>query len=485
MTLKAKLGLMFGGFAVFVAVSALLAFSCIRLYLDAAFGQFQVSVDSALYLERVIALVEEQAALLESLPPSQDQLKSFEDNRTELSTLFVAVSQRVAPRSAELANVEEILRGIDHAAQQVIQLADQRDLEEASRVVRDELQAKLAPRLREQMAPLRLQLDAQTTAALDRSVRIQHRVATILAANVLAAIALGLLGLLAVRRWIVRPITSLQQATGQIAAGDLNYRMRVRTADEFGVLSRQVNEMAASLTEAQSQLVRQERAAAVAEMVSTIAHNIRNPLAGIRAAAQSTLRELPAQSSLASLQRSTIEAIDSFDKWLRGLLYVAQPIELQRQRVEIATLIEQVAAVFRPSAERRHVKIDLAHGDRTVYADVDPRSFEQALAAVVDNAVEASPTGGTVRIEAAARLRDGTRLTVCVSDEGPGVPEELREKVFEPHFTTRPGSSGIGLPTARKLIEAHGGRLELLDGTSGGTLVRIELPSGAHNTGEV
>ncbi len=282
-------------------------------------------------------------------------------------------------------------------------------------------------------------------------------------------------------KWMLRPIQAIRGAAEQIAIGNLAYRLDESEDDELGALAREVNHMAASLAAAQKQLKQKERAAAMGEMVSVVAHNIRNPVAGIRATAQTCLRDFEPGSATYRQQERIIKAVDSLEQWLKELVHVNLPIELTLKETGIDELIGDLQQVFMPASQRKNVSIDYAPS--RLQLPVDHRHFVQAIASILDNAIQAAPTGSAVNIRTGrAGVRDN-HFFIEISDSGPGVAENLRKKIFEPHFSTKAGGTGIGLSMAKKIIEAHSGRLSLVacNGQAcdaAGATFRVEIPIG-------
>jgi signal transduction histidine kinase len=214
--------------------------------------------------------------------------------------------------------------------------------------------------------------------------------------------------------------------------------------------------------------------AAVGEMASAVAHNIRNPLAGIRATAQSAMRDLPARSPLAQQQHNIVHTIDSFDRWLRDFLRASQPIELNLEPTSVSELIERLVRVFQPSADQKKLRIR-CDADQTGPVNMDSRRVEQALAALLDNAIEVSPPAAEIHIT--AHQDQQHNLTMSILDQGPGVPPAYQDRLFAPRFTTKSSGLGMGLFLAKKVIDAHGGTLSLEQGEQSGTMARIRLPA--------
>ncbi len=284
----------------------------------------------------------------------------------------------------------------------------------------------------------------------------------IIAASLAFSVLVALLALILLRRWVLAPITSLRKATGELAAGNLGYRLEVRTADEFGQLSGEVNHMAEMVVAAQQRLVERERLAAVGELVRRLAHNLRNPLAGIRGLAELTLDELPADSELAENQTRIVSAVDRFEKWLAELLRSTSPMKLQRETIASGELFESLRASHAPMARSKRIALEFVDAGLPPSFRADAAHIEHALVAIVSNAIEAAPEGGKVRVTAGVEeSAQGAMVSICVDDSGPGVAPEALGRIFVPHFTTKKHGTGIGLAVAHNVIAAHGGRIRV------------------------
>jgi len=170
-----------------------------------------------------------------------------------------------------------------------------------------------------------------------------------------------------------------------------------------------------------------------------------------------------------------ISSIDKLQQWLREVEHTCSPMEVRAEPVDLAALIDNVVTVFRPMSERRSitVKIDRQSDRREVR--LDAKHFEQALAAVLGNAIEAVGDGGRITIGTASN-GDGGQWELFVADSGPGIAEEARDKVFEPSFTTKRDGHGLGLSLARKVVELHGGQLTVECPPQGGAVFRFVMP---------
>ncbi len=448
MKLRTRLSLLTGVFCLFMIGSVLSASWCIHVYLDQSFFDFA----RASFLAG--ALGEFDAALSRAgvVELTAEELRVGRESLDELADLGFDRA-RLAEFQCHLAQLHESNGTGTSADARAATIATLRDgLREA--------RGELATRRRE---------------AHDRAYAAQNFIVGLLTANIILGCALVGLAFLGVQRWITRPILRLHEAAGRFAAGDLGHRVITGTTDELGQLATQFNTMAESLAALQRKLLEQEREAALGEMTRMVAHNMRNPLAGIRACAQSTQLHLTDDPQVHQQCEKIIEVVDSCERWIRELLLVNRPVELTAGPTDLRQLIERVVRASQPQAERRGVRLesrilDLAPGV------LDSHLLEQAVAVLIGNAIEASQPGQTVVIEARADDDAAGGVLIDVLDEGVGIAREMQEKVFEPYFTTKPTGTGIGLHYARKIARAHHGDLSLVHSDGGGTRFRLMLP---------
>ena len=289
------------------------------------------------------------------------------------------------------------------------------------------------------------------------------------------------LGIVLVRRWILNPVAALRTAAARIAAGDFAHRIALPPdshPDELHQLSAEVNQMAGMVKSMQDDRVERERLAALGEMVRRLAHNLRNPLAGIRGLAEITRSDLthlgPASNELSENQSRIIIAVDRFEKWLNDLLGATRPMALQPEPTEIARWLTGLVDAHRPMAQTRGVDLFLDTTDSPPTADFDSRHLEHALSAMLSNAIESTsspqargstPIGGSVRLKvqsapvASGDVEMGKTWIISITDQGTGIPPDLRESIFRPYFTTKRDGNGIGLAVALSVVKAHGGQI--------------------------
>jgi signal transduction histidine kinase len=225
---------------------------------------------------------------------------------------------------------------------------------------------------------------------------------------------------------------------------------------------------------ARARLAQSEKLAALGQLAATVAHEVRNPLGIMRSAAQTLTERLPSGGEMAQASTFIIAEIDRLANVVNSLLGFARPLQLESRAVGVAELFDHATLLAAGELEAKRVRIQrhTAPGVPLVQGDRDLLS--QVLLGLLSNAAEAVPPGGTIALDAAAA--DGA-VRIHVSDSGPGIPPELRAQIFEPFFTTRARGTGLGLAIARHIIEAHGGRIEVGDGATGGACFTLTLPA--------
>lgn len=237
------------------------------------------------------------------------------------------------------------------------------------------------------------------------------------------------------------------------------------------------------LRAAQAQLRASARLAALGEAAAAVAHGIRNPLANIRAAAQ-IAREADTDRQGGDRYLAAItEEVDRLGTWLRALLDTARPFEPRLVPAALDAVVEDTLGLLRERLERGGITVErrLASGLPPVRADV--AHLQQALLSVLENAADALGGGGTLTV-ATALVPDGARplVRLTVGDTGPGMPPEQAARVFDIFFTTKTRGTGLGLAIARRVVEAHGGAIDLTSAPGAGTTVRIDLPAAEATT---
>jgi two-component system, NtrC family, sensor kinase len=271
-----------------------------------------------------------------------------------------------------------------------------------------------------------------------------------------------------VLRSVAGPLARLREGAARLAEGDLDTRIRIESDDEFGALARQWNAMTEALKEHQRRLVQQEKLAGIGRLAAGVAHEINNPLAVILGYARLLSRrsEGAARADLQVIEDETLRAKGIVD----GLLDLSRPIEVQRQPVDLRALCDEVVARLSGTPALQGVQVAVGGEGR---AAGDAARLRQVAVNLVKNAAEAAGPGGRVGVE--VREGDGA-VSLSVSDSGPGLPEEVRARLFEPFYTRKEAGTGLGLAVSKGIVEAHGGSIEAEGLAQGGARFTVRLP---------
>jgi len=463
MSLRTKFGVLLGLMAVAVCLAlgaAWWSFSTMRGEVRDPFkSMFDVMAD----LHAAKRGVEGASiALLDSPPPKTEPSASTDLNaaldRADTAVAALQDNEWVGTRAGATA-----IRNVGARLTDARRLATSADANERSRAARALLD------VHELIERIETRLVGDTQEALRFGARLEGQLAVILALCLLVAALAIALGLSLVRRWVLVPVAALRQAAERIGSGDFEHRIAVapgRRPDELARLGIEVNAMAGLIKEMQESRVEQERLAAVGEMVRRLAHNLRNPLAGIRGLAELTRSDLsgaePDPEDLRDNQTRIILAVDRFEKWLNELLSVTRPMQVHPSPTSVGPWLEGLIDAHRPQARTLEVRLDLQLSRAPISAPFDARHMEHAVSAVLSNALEAAGSRETdegLVVVSAGPHPDG--WAVEVRDNGPGIPLAIKDRMFRPYFTTKRDGNGIGLAIAQQVVKAHGGRIDV------------------------
>ncbi len=209
------------------------------------------------------------------------------------------------------------------------------------------------------------------------------------------------------------------------------------------------------------------------QMAAVVAHEVKNPLAGLRGALQVIGSRMPAAGPDQGVVREMVARIDALNELIQDLLVYARPRPPQMTTVPVGTLVREMAAQLRKDPAQGAIEVDIEGVDQVVQADLE--MLRASFFNLLLNAAQAMHGNG--RIQVTMAKKDGM-CQIVFRDHGPGIEEGVRERIFEPFFTTRHRGSGLGLPIVKRTMELHGGSVALDYPPDGGTRVVLSLPLG-------
>ena len=313
------------------------------------------------------------------------------------------------------------------------------------------------------------------------SLRDPERHAVLIVAGA-GAVAICAVLIVVLAYLIQRPMVELQEKIGLVSEGNLNVAVSFsKRNDEIGDLGRNFNHMMQQLRESReeierlhrTQMSRAEHLATLGELATGLAHEIRNPLAGIAGVIEIIGRDLPSTSPARAVVKDIRLEIAQINRILTDLLETARPHPPQICRSNLNTTVEHAVMLARQQVLSKPIKIELQNAPGLSEVEHDSGQIHQVLLNLLLNAVQAMEGAGTVRVEIGSR--DGY-ASVVVSDTGRGISSQHLSNIFRPFFTTKGNGTGLGLSLARRIVEEHQGRIEVSSVVGKGSKFTVLLP---------
>jgi len=342
-------------------------------------------------------------------------------------------------------------------------------------------------------------------ATTDQSVAESRRLVWLY--TILAILGVALVSAAFVRHTLHGPLSELMKGTKQIGAGALGYQIHLgprqgeltELATSFNTMSSQlkearneinawnqslkdrVDEKTRELTGAHEEMSRVERMASIGKLAAVVAHEINNPLAGILTYAK-LLKKRAAKEPV--VNRESIEMLDLIEsesrrcgEIVRNLMTFGRPSSMNYEPADLNSVIDRCVRLVQHQLVLKNIELHLNLAQQLSAVRCDPGQIEQVLLALVMNAIDAMPNGGTLTL-ATRKAASGSDVQVEVRDDGVGMPPEILKNMFEPFFTTKERGRGLGLGLAisRQIVERHQGRIEVKSEPGRGTQFTITLP---------
>jgi signal transduction histidine kinase len=281
---------------------------------------------------------------------------------------------------------------------------------------------------------------------------------------------------------VQRPMVELQQKISQLGAGDLSVSVSfAHRNDEIGDLGRNFNQMVRQLRESRieierlhrTQMSRAEHLATLGEMATGLAHEIRNPLAGIAGVIEIIGRDLPVTSPARVVVKDVRQEISRINQIVTDLLHTARPHPPRVRKSNLNTTVEHAVMLGRQQALAKSIEITLQKDASLQEVEHDSDQIHQVLLNLLLNSLQAINLNGEVTVTV---KQQGAMAVVEVSDNGRGIPPQDLPNIFRPFYTTKGEGTGLGLSLARRIVEDHQGRIDVTSTVGKGTTFAVVLP---------
>jgi signal transduction histidine kinase len=275
-----------------------------------------------------------------------------------------------------------------------------------------------------------------------------------------------------VRRWFLGPVFDVYEAIHLTVS---NHPRQPLPKSEMGELLAPMRELMTQIKQLEDRAALAERFATAGEVSARISQNLRNLIHSVRTLATRERNASDVAPSAKAGFDSIIFTTKTMDHWAGSLVNATRPLELRACPQSIEPVIRNAVSLLNPLLAERAIRVEFNPTDSLADVHLDRDLFEQALVAIMQNAIDASPDESRIII----RTANGPNkmVVVTVQDEGEGMSEEVRRRAFDPHFTKRKDGVGLGLTYAQKIVELHGGKIDLASQPQKGTRVHIYLPA--------
>jgi signal transduction histidine kinase len=296
------------------------------------------------------------------------------------------------------------------------------------------------------------------------------------------AVAVCAVLIVALAYLIQRPMVELQEQMARVGEGDLHAAVSFyRRNDEIGDLGRNFNEMVRQLRESReeiellhrTQMSRAEHLATLGELATGLAHEIRNPLAGIAGVIEIVGRDLPTSSPAKAVVKDIRLEIAQINRILTDLLETARPRRPEMRKSDLNTTVEHAVMLVRQQVLSKPIKLEFHRAQGALEVEHDSDQMHQVLLNLLINSVQAIEGEGTVVVDVSKAQAEAT---VSVADSGRGIPSEHLPNIFRPFYTTKGNGTGLGLSLARRIVQEHDGRIDVTSEVGKGTRFVVTLP---------
>jgi signal transduction histidine kinase len=398
----------------------------------------------------------------------------------------VAEANRLVRTVAEkkiLVDLEAVYRQYDAKREEVVALYDRGDVAGAKKTLLGDVNALFARAyaLGEDFVAANAADVSSRTAQSERGVQA---ITGMVGLSVVLTVGLGAALLWLFFHGVLLPLRRMA-ADARVFTGQAPVEAEEGRSDELGVVGDYLRTLMSDMTDARStlehsrrQLVSAEKLASVGKLAASVAHEIRNPLTTVKMWLFAIRRAVEGNAELDGQFEIVSEELNRVEDIVHNFLEFSRPPDLKLRPQCVSALLDKSLKLVHHHIEEREVTVKCEVAPDLPDVMADSEQFKQVLINLLNNALDALPEGGTLRLQAAAETDPGGRsmVVVRIQNDGPGMPDDVRQRVFEPFFTTKENGTGLGLCIAAGIMARHQGRLVLEPPMAEGTSFAVWTP---------
>jgi signal transduction histidine kinase len=316
------------------------------------------------------------------------------------------------------------------------------------------------------------------TVVVEQPTAEAYATATQLRRQLIVTISIALLAMISVGYWwgrsFITPILRLKGATQQVAAGQLDARVDIRRADEFGDLGDAFNTMADRLVKLQEEVKRQERQAMFGRVAAGLVHDLSHPIQNIGNSTRLLLREDLDAESREQFRLTMERELQTLKRFMDDLRHVVKPKPIERFAMDVNVSVAEIAESMRSEGDRHGVTIDTRFAPGPLVIEGDRFALGRVYRNLIMNAIQATEAGGRVTI---ATGRTGEWVEISVTDTGSGIPAERISAIFDDFVTTKRRGLGLGLAISKRIVEQLNGTIDVQSEVGRGTAFTLRFPA--------
>jgi len=302
------------------------------------------------------------------------------------------------------------------------------------------------------------------------AIKLQKQLVIAISLALLAMISVGYL----FGRSFITPILALKRGTQAVAAGNLDTRVHIQAADEFGDLGDAFNTMANRLVELQEDVKRQERQAMFGRVAAGLVHDLSHPVQNIGNAARLMLRDDTDIETRTMFQRTVERELAALKRFMDDLRNLVKPKPIERFAMDVNAAVTEIFESMRPEGERNGVAMDARYAPGPLVIEGDRFALGRVFRNLITNAIQATSPGGQIVI---ATARNGDSAEISVTDTGSGIPPDRLAAIFDDFVTTKRRGLGLGLAISKRIVEQLDGTITVDSTVGRGTSFTLRFPA--------